>query len=193
MARSERSGRTVAGTPSASVPAGTSMLLGTTALAPTVAPVPTTAWWRTTEPEPTNESSSMMHPSRWARCPMTQPLPTTVGKARAGMDHRSVLDRAAGTDGDGPVVASQDGVGPHRRLGPEGHVADHDGVGVDVRLGVDGGDQVPELVDGHRTTLWHALGGGQGGLGRQASSARRGPGTVRVRVDTGPGTFVTVA
>ena len=49
------------------------MLLGTTALAPTVAPVPMTAWCRTTEPDPTRHSSSRVHPSRWARWPMTHP------------------------------------------------------------------------------------------------------------------------
>ena len=56
------------------------MLLGTTALAPTVAPRLMTARWSTTLPEPASDSSSSVHPSRWARWPMTQPSPMIVGK-----------------------------------------------------------------------------------------------------------------
>src|SRR5664280_1449045 len=78
-ARLDLPGRTVAGTPTASAPAGISIRLGTTALAPTVAPVPMIAWWRTTDPEPTSVASSSVQPSRWARWPITHPSPTTVG------------------------------------------------------------------------------------------------------------------
>ena len=46
---------------------------------PTVAPRPMTAWCRTTLPEPASDSSSRVQPSRWVRCPTTQPSPMTVG------------------------------------------------------------------------------------------------------------------
>ena len=110
------------------------MLFGTTALAPTVAPRLITAWWSTTLPEPASDSSSRVHPSRCVRWPMTQPSPMMRGEARAGVDHRPVLDRRGRPDGDGAVVAAQDGLGPHARLGADRDVTDDDRVGVDVGL-----------------------------------------------------------
>ena len=79
MATSDLFSRILAGTPSASAPGGTTTWLGTTALAPTVAPVLMTAQCRTTLPEPANDSSSSVQPSRWVRCPTTQPSPMMVG------------------------------------------------------------------------------------------------------------------
>ena len=52
-------------------------------------------------------------------------------------------------DGDGPVVAAQDGARPHARLGAERHVSDDDGVGMHVGVGVDPGGDAVDLVDGH--------------------------------------------
>ena len=64
-------------TPIASAPAGTTIRLGTTAFAPTVAPVlRPPRGGAPPSPSPTRHSSSRVHPSRWARCPITQPSPT---------------------------------------------------------------------------------------------------------------------
>ena len=62
-------------------------------------------------------------------------------------------------DGDGAVVAAQDGVGPDARLGADGDVADDDGIGMDVGLGVDARRDAVELVDGHgrRRYTWPAI------------------------------------
>src|SRR5271169_4199794 len=79
IATSDLFSRILAGTPSASAPGGTTTWFGTTALAPTVAPLPMTAQWRTTLPDPANDSSSRVQPSKWVRCPTTQPSPMTVG------------------------------------------------------------------------------------------------------------------
>ena len=125
------------------------MLLGTTALAPTVAPWLMTAQCNTTLPEPASDSSSRVQPSRWVRCPTTQPSPMTVGKPGTGVDHGAVLNGRARADRDRPVVAAQDGARPHARLGADGHVADDDGVGVDEGVGVDARRHAVELVEGH--------------------------------------------
>ena len=57
---------------------GTSVPLLTTAPAPTRAPECTTTSCRTIEPDPIRQRSSIVQPSRWAMCPMTQSSPMRV-------------------------------------------------------------------------------------------------------------------
>ena len=146
---SERPSRILAGTPSARAPGGTTMLFGTTALAPTVAPAA--------------DDGVVQHDAARARqrlvlegaalevreVPDDAAVADDGGEARPGVDHRPVLNRRRGADGDRAVVAAQDGVRPHARLGADRDVADDDGVGVDVGLGVDPRRDPVELVDRH--------------------------------------------
>ncbi len=76
-------------------------------------------------------------------------FPDNGRKARAGVDHRAVLHRRPGTDGDGAVVAPQHRGRPDRRLGADGHVADHDRVGMHIGLRVDLRGDAIKLIDRH--------------------------------------------
>ena len=135
------------------------MWLGTTALAPTVAP--------RADDGPVQDDAARAGqrlvleraPSRWVRWPTTQPSPMVGREARPGVDDRAVLDGRARPDGDRPVVAAQDGAGPHARLGADGDVADDDGVGVHEGVGVDARRDALSLVDGHggRRYTWPAI------------------------------------
>ena len=80
-ATSTESGRTLAGTPSAVAPDGTSVPGVTTAPAATSAPVRTSTRCRSTDPEPIRQPSSTVQPSRWALCPTTQSAPMVVGSS----------------------------------------------------------------------------------------------------------------
>ena len=152
-ARLDRSGRMVAGTPEGQGPGGTSIRLGTTALAPTVA-------------AGADQGVVEDHRSRADQALVLEDATFEVGQVPdhasvadhrrepgAGMDDRPVLHRGAGADGDRAVVAAEHGARPDRRLRSDGHITDDHGVRMDVGLGVDGGDEISELVDGHRPTL----------------------------------------
>jgi hypothetical protein len=69
--------------------------------------------------------------------------------AGVDMQHRAVLDVAAGADGDRVVVAAHHGVPPDAGGVAEADVADHGGVGGDPGLTSEDGLPVAEAVDGH--------------------------------------------
>ena len=69
------------------------------------------------------------------------------------VDDAAVLDARPGAHGDAPVVAAQHGLGPHRGVRADVHVADHRRVGMHECLRIDLGDEVTERVDGHRPSV----------------------------------------
>src|ERR1019366_5945333 len=81
------------------------------------------------------------------------------GKSGSGMYDCAVLHRCASTDGDRPVVATKHCARPHGGLWSKGDIADDHCIRVDIRLRVDGGNEVPESVDGHGLTLRHGATG----------------------------------
>ena len=66
------------------------------------------------------------------------------------VEHRSILDIAAGTDDHSLYITPDDGTWPHGRVGADGHSPDHLGGGINVDRIINFG-QLPEVgSDGHK-------------------------------------------
>ena len=141
--------RSLAGTPIAIAPLGTSMPLGTNALPATRAPDRTIARWSTTEFDPTSAPSSIDAALEVDEVPDHTVVADDRGELRGAMHDRAVLDRCALTDLDVAVVTAEHGLRPDRGVSADRDVADDRRVRVHEGVGMDRRRDVAERIDGH--------------------------------------------